>query len=56
MELEPEGWFVLLSYYMSCQGLSGGVHMHNHGGEYFDKTTVSSSLYAYSPTWGRYMH
>jgi hypothetical protein len=36
--------------------LSGGVRMRNHGGESFDKTAVSSSLYACSPIWGWYAY
>lgn len=36
-EFAPEGWFALLSYYMSCQGLADGVrvqwHVPNHAGE-----------------------
>jgi hypothetical protein len=56
IEFAPEGRSALLSCYASRQGLSGGVRMRNHGGESFDKTTVSSSLYVYSPAWGRYTH
>ena len=52
----PEGRSMLLSYYVFHKGLSGGVLMRNHDGESFDKTAVSPSLYACSPTWGRYAH